>query len=46
MEYVRKIFELFVNDDGGFIAKGEIGPDVPLENGKAMLKAFYDFGQL
>ncbi len=43
-EYVRNVFELLARPEGGLIWRGEVGPDVPLENVEAMLKAFYEFG--
>lgn len=44
-EYVRQVMELMAGPEGGFIASGEVGPDVPLENVEAMFKAFLEFGK-
>lgn len=43
-EEVARTFESCGTADGGLIACGEIGPDVPLENVRAMYQAFRDFG--
>ena len=40
---VRRTFESCGTADGGIIACGEIGPDVPLANIRAMYEAFRDF---
>ncbi|MDO9541387.1 MAG: uroporphyrinogen decarboxylase family protein [Kiritimatiellia bacterium] len=45
-KYVKEVFDIFVMPEGGFIARGEVGPDVPLENVEAMLKSFYKYGCL
>ena len=45
-KYVKDVFEIFVIPEGGFIARGEMGPDVPLANVEAMLKAFHKYGRL
>lgn len=42
-EAVRRTFEACGTPDGGLIACGEIGPDVPLANIRAMYEAFRDF---
>jgi len=42
--YVKKCIDLFATEAGGFIGRGEIKEDVPLENAEAMFKAFQDFG--
>jgi uroporphyrinogen-III decarboxylase len=42
-EYVRNVFELLAHPEGGLLWRGEVGPDVPLENVETMLKAFYEF---
>lgn len=34
------------NADGGLIACGEIGPDVPLDNIRAMYEDFREYGRL
>lgn len=41
-EEVRRTFESCGTADGGIIACGEVGPDVPLENIRAMYEAFRD----
>lgn len=43
-ENVRQVVELFHGPEGGLIGHGEIGPDVPLRNARAMLSAFAEFG--
>ena len=42
-EEVRRTLEACGTSEGGLIACGEIGPDVPLENIRAMYEAFRDF---
>jgi uroporphyrinogen decarboxylase len=42
-EEVHRTFEACGTPDGGLIACGEIGPDVPLANIRAMYEAFRDF---
>jgi len=44
-EHIKHIIQAFSNFNGGLIAWGEIGPDVPLENAEAMLWAFEKYGQ-
>ncbi len=44
--YVKKVIELFGARKGGLIGRGEIGPDVPLANTKAMFNAFVEYGKL
>jgi len=44
--YVKKVIEIFGDPAGGFIGRGELGDDVPLENAEAMFQAFKDFGVL
>jgi uroporphyrinogen decarboxylase len=44
-EEVRRTFEACGTDRGGIIACGEIGPDVPLENIRAMYEAFRESGR-
>ena len=39
-DYVWDVFRLFGNENGGLIAHVEIGPDVPLQNVEAVLRAF------
>jgi uroporphyrinogen decarboxylase len=41
---VRKTFDACATREGGLIACGEIGPDVPLANIRAMYAAFREFG--
>jgi uroporphyrinogen decarboxylase len=42
-EEVFRTFEACGTADGGIIACGEVGPDVPLENIRAMYKAFAEY---
>jgi len=42
-EEVYRTFEACGTPEGGIIACGEVGPDVPLENVRAMYEAFRDF---
>lgn len=44
VEEVQKTFEVCGTPDGGLIACGELGPDVPFENIGAMYQAFRKFG--
>ena len=43
-EEVQRTFEACGTPDGGLVACGEISPDVPLENIRAMYEAFREFG--
>ena len=43
-EEVKRTFESCGSSQGGIIACGEIGPDVPLENVHALYLAFKEFG--
>lgn len=43
-EAVRRTFDVCGSGKGGVIACGEIGPDVPLENIRAMYEAFIEYG--
>jgi len=43
--HVKEIITLFANFNGGLVLHGEIGPDVPFENIKAMYDAFVEFGE-
>jgi len=43
-EEVQRTFEACGGPGGGIIACGEIGPDVPLENIRALYEAFLEFG--
>jgi uroporphyrinogen decarboxylase len=43
-EEVQRTFEACGGPEGGIIACGEIGPDVPLENVQAMYEAFMEYG--
>ena len=45
-EEVHRTFESCGTPDGGLIACGEVGPDVPLANIRAMYEAFRDYGKL
>jgi uroporphyrinogen decarboxylase len=42
-EEVQRTFEACGTADGGLVACGEIGPDVPLENIRAMYEAFGEY---
>lgn len=42
-EEVHRTFEACGTSDGGIVACGEVGPDVPLENVRAMYEAFRDY---
>jgi uroporphyrinogen-III decarboxylase len=44
-EEVHRVFESCGTPDGGIIACGEVGPDVPLENIRAMYEAFREHGR-
>jgi hypothetical protein len=41
--HVRKVFEHLGTPAGGVIACGEIGPDTPLQNIRAMYEAFQHY---
>jgi uroporphyrinogen decarboxylase len=43
-EEVHRTFEVCGTPDGGLIACGEIGPDVPLENIRALYEGFVEYG--
>lgn len=43
-EEVRRVFEACGTSEGGIVACGEVGPDVPLENVRAMYEAFRTYG--
>jgi len=43
-EHVREVLEALMPFNGGVIAHGEIGADVPLANAEAMCEAFVEFG--
>jgi len=45
-EEVQRTFESCGSSDGGIIACGEVGPDVPLANIRAMYEAFREYGKL
>lgn len=45
-EHVKEVVEVFGLPEGGLIGRGEIMPDVPLENAKAMMDALMEFGRL
>lgn len=42
--HVREVYEALGSYDGGLIGHGEIAPDVPIENIRAMLEAWREFG--
>jgi len=44
-EEVRRTFEACGTAGGGLVACGEVGPDVPLENIRAMYEAFREYGR-
>jgi hypothetical protein len=44
-EEVQRVFESCGTSQGGIIACGEVGPDVPLDNIRAMYEAFRDFSE-
>lgn len=44
-EHVKRVIRAFGQFNGGLILHGEIGPDVPLENIKAMYAAFEEYGK-
>jgi uroporphyrinogen-III decarboxylase len=43
-EEVHRTFEACGTSQGGIVACGEIGPDVPLENVRTMYEAFREYG--
>jgi uroporphyrinogen-III decarboxylase len=43
-EEVHRTFQACGSSQGGIIACGEVGPDVPLENIRAMYEAFREYG--
>ncbi len=43
-EEVHRVFEACGTPEGGIIACGEVGPDVPLQNIVAMYEAFREYG--
>jgi uroporphyrinogen decarboxylase len=43
-ELVQQVFEACGTPDGGLVACGEVGPDVPLDNIRAMYAAFRKYG--
>jgi len=42
-EHVKEVFDHLGTPAGGLIACGEISPDTPLENIRAMYQAFLDY---
>ena len=42
-EHVHEVFDAVGTSDGGIIAFGEVSPDVPLDNVRAMYQAFVDY---
>lgn len=44
-DHVKEVVECLGSYGGGLIGHGEIAPDVPLENIRAMLEAWREFGQ-
>jgi len=43
-EEVQRTFEVCGNSKGGIVACGEIAPEVPLENIRALYEAFIEYG--
>jgi len=43
--HVREVFEALGQYNGGLIGHGEIAPDVPLQNVRAMFEAWAEFGR-
>jgi uroporphyrinogen-III decarboxylase len=43
--HVKEVFDHLGTPAGGLIACGEIGPDTPLENIRAMYQAFMEYGR-
>jgi uroporphyrinogen-III decarboxylase len=43
--HIKHIIQSLAHFNGGLIAWGEIGPDVPLPNAEAMLQAFAEYGK-
>jgi uroporphyrinogen-III decarboxylase len=43
-EEVHRTLQACGSSQGGIIACGEVGPDVPLENIRAMYEAFREYG--
>jgi uroporphyrinogen-III decarboxylase len=44
-EEVQRVFEACGTPSGGIVACGEVGPDVPIENVRAMYEAFAQYGR-
>ncbi|MGQ9456082.1 MAG: uroporphyrinogen decarboxylase family protein [Armatimonadota bacterium] len=42
--HVKEVIDCLGSYGGGLIGHGEVGPDVPLENVRAMLEAWFEFG--
>ncbi len=42
--HVKEVFDALGSYRGGLIGHGEIAPDVPLENVRAMFEAWREFG--
>jgi uroporphyrinogen-III decarboxylase len=45
-EEVQRTFEACGTPDGGIVACGEISPEVPMENIRALYEAFLEYGTL
>jgi uroporphyrinogen-III decarboxylase len=43
--YVKDVIEALGAYNGGYIGRGELAPDVPLENARAMFEAFREYGE-
>ena len=41
-KHVRKTHDAFGLPSGGFVCYGQVGPDTPIENAEAMLRAFFE----
>lgn len=44
--HVKDVIEVFGLPEGGLVGRGEVMPDVPIENVKAMLDALVEYGRL
>ena len=42
--HVREVIECLGTAEGGLVLHGEVGPDVPLDNVRAMVEAFMEYG--
>ena len=44
-KYVKNMIRTLATPKGGLILRGSVGPEVPLENVKAMYEAFWEYGR-